>query len=253
MVADADLFDDTSVEEREPGRGRHVLMLVLLVVWGAATVWVVGSAALNPSVSQVVVAAAFVGLCVILNLQLLLLRWAGRRNWSALVTRLSGAAYFNDEYKLPNRNYLLSELRREMPRSRKSGKTFVLVQLSIDDFAGIRERRGEEFAVRTTKALTALMKRISRQTDFVAYMDTSRLCVLLIDCRLDQSYLFLERVPSVIAVSDGREMLDVPVTARLHEYDLQSLYATDVLREVEIATPLLRGDEAGEREWSQVA
>jgi hypothetical protein len=97
------------------------------------------------------------------------------------------------------------------------------------------------------------MKRISRQTDFVAYMDTSRLCVLLIDCRLDQSYLFLERVPSVIAVSDGREMLDVPVTARLHEYDLQSLYATDVLREVEIATPLLRGDEAGEREWSQVA
>lgn len=252
MVADRDLFDEAA-EEREPGRGRHYLRFALLVVWGAATVWVVASAAVNPTVSQVVVAAAFVGLCIILNLQLLLLRWAGRRSWSALVTRLSGAAYFNEEYKLPNRNYLLSELRREMPRARKSGKPFVLVELSIDNIADVRERRGEEFAGRASKALTSLVKRISRETDFVAHLGDSRLCVLLTDCRLDQSYIFLERIPPVVAVSDGRDMLDVPVTARLHEYDQQSLYATDVLREVEAATPLRRDAERADYDYSQVA
>jgi hypothetical protein len=35
-------------------------------------------------------------------------------------------------------------------------------------------------------------------------------------------------------------MLDVPVVVRLHEYDMESLYATDVLGEVELAEPLRR-------------
>lgn len=253
MVADGYLEEDDAGQDGEPGPLRHYLRLTILAVWGAAVVWVVASAALQPSPRRVVVAGAFVLLCVILNLQLLMIQWAGRRNWSALVTRLSGAAYFNVEYKLPNRNYLLSELRREMPRSRKSGKAFVLVQLSIDTLAEIRGRRGDEFVVRSAKALTALVRRVSRETDFVAYIDEGRLCVMLNDCREDQAYLFLERIPAVIAVSDGREMLDVPVTARLHEYDMQSLYATDVLREVEDATPLRRALERQDYDYSQVA
>ena len=39
-------------------------------------------------------------------------------------------------------------------------------------------------------------------------------------------------------------MYDVTVTARVHQYDMESLYATDVLREMEESRPLRRKDEA---------
>jgi hypothetical protein len=43
-----------------------------------------------------------------------------------------------------------------------------------------------------------------------------------------------------VAVSDGRHMLDVPITARIAEYDMESVYATDVLGAAEDAQPLRR-------------
>ncbi len=46
-----------------------------------------------------------------------------------------------------------------------------------------------------------------------------------------------------IAVSDGHRMYEVPVSARLYEYDLEALYATDVLREAEEARPLRRKEQ----------
>ncbi len=55
-----------------------------------------------------------------------------------------------------------------------------------------------------------------------------------------------------IAVSDGHRMFEVPVSARLHEYDMESLYATDVLREVEDAQPLRRREQQP-RPWSEAA
>jgi len=251
------LTDDEpgDAEELEPAasRGGHFLRLAILGAWAAAVWFVVLSAVVRPTAGSIVVAVAFVLLFVIVNAQLLLLRWAANRNWIALMTRLNGAAYYNDVYNLPNRNYLLSELRREMPRARRNRQPFVLVQLSLDTYDEVRARRGDDFIMRAARALTDLVKRISRETDFVAHVGEGKLCVLLMECRLDQAYIFLERVPSIIAVSDGRDMLDVPVMARLHEYDLEALYATDVVREVEDAKPLRRREEAIERDWSQVA
>jgi hypothetical protein len=50
-------------------------------------------------------------------------------------------------------------------------------------------------------------------------------------------------VPGSVPVSDGRTMYDVPVSARMMQYDLEALYATDVLRDVEEAKPLRRREE----------
>ena len=46
-----------------------------------------------------------------------------------------------------------------------------------------------------------------------------------------------------MSVSDGRQMYDVPVFTRVLQYDLESLYATDVLRDVEESYPLERYEE----------
>jgi hypothetical protein len=66
---------------------------------------------------------------------------------------------------------------------------------------------------------------------------------MLVECTLEQSYIYLKRVPGTISVSDGHQMLDVPVTARVHQYDLESLYATDVLRDLEEMKPLRRREQ----------
>ena len=56
----------------------------------------------------------------------------------------------------------------------------------------------------------------------------------------DDAFIYLQRVPGSIAVSDGHRMLEVPVTARIHQYDMEAIYATDVLRDVEETPPLRR-------------
>ena len=66
---------------------------------------------------------------------------------------------------------------------------------------------------------------------------------MLVECTLEQSYIYLKRVPGTISVSDGHQMLDVAVTARVHQYDLESLYATDVLRDLEEMKPLRRREQ----------
>ena len=45
-------------------------------------------------------------------------------------------------------------------------------------------------------------------------------------------------------MSDGRTMYEVPVAARVHQYDLEALYATDVLNEAEQSQPLRRKQTA---------
>jgi hypothetical protein len=76
---------------------------------------------------------------------------------------------------------------------------------------------------------------------------------MLNDCGLDQSWLYLQRIPATIAVSDGRQMYEVEVCLRIHEYDLEALYATDVLREVEEAGPLRRRNASRQDNWTEAA
>jgi diguanylate cyclase (GGDEF)-like protein len=247
-------MDVTEGEElQQRASRRRLLRIVSLVGWGAAVCFVLLAAIREPSLANIVVAGAFVLLCVLVNAQLFLIQWSGHRNWMRLLSRLSGSTYLSDLQNLPNRNYLLAELRREMPQSRNTGRPFVLVELSIDGAEGIRERRGADFLLRSTRALADLLKRVTRETDFVAHSEGSKFCVILTDCRLDQALIYLQRVPTIIAVSDGRQMYDVPVAVRLYEYDREAIYATDVLRSAEEAEPLGRKSEITERDWSEAA
>jgi GGDEF domain-containing protein len=229
----------------EPGesRRRHAIRVGALVGWGLVLALQVVATVSHPSLANIVVCVAFLALFVLVNLQLLLVRWLGHRSWRRVTSRLHGSAYLSEFHSLPNRNYVLAELRREMPRSRAARSPFVLIQLSLVDIEGVRERRGEEFADRAVNALADVLKRLSRSSDFLAHLGDTRFCVMLVECTSEQSWTYLRRVPGSIAVSDGRQMYDVPVTARVYQYDLEALYATDVLHEVEEMRPLRRREE----------
>jgi GGDEF domain-containing protein len=158
-----------------------------------------------------------------------------RRGLLDLQRRLDSASYLNEFQSLPNRNYLLDQLRREMPRARQTGQPFVLVVVSIADLPGISERRGPDFARRAETALARLIERFTRASDFAAELGPGAFGIVLYECDLNMARAYLRRVPGVLAVSNGRHMLEVPLNVRVIEYDMESVYAIDVLREAEEA------------------
>ncbi len=224
-------------------RKRHLVRVAGLAAWGVLLGVVYAMAIGDPSLANLVTASGLTLVFLLVNLQILAARWLGRRHFRQFSSKLHGSAYLSDFQNLPNRNYLLAELRREMPRSRSTRSPFVLILLALDDVDGIRERRGGEFAERSITALAEVLKRLTRSSDFLAHLGGAKFCVVLVDCTREQAWTYLRRVPGVIPVSDGFRMLDVAVSARLSEYDLESLYATDVLRDAEESKALRRREE----------
>ena len=234
-------------ESAEPsptnGGRRSAVRVISLMLWGIILGYEIVATAKNPSFANLVTCVAFVLLFLAVNLQMWLQQWSGNRNWNRAISRLHGSAYISEQFSLPNRNYLLAELRREMPRARTASTPFVLVQISLDTVDEIRARRGDDFTARSVNALAEVLKRITRNSDFIAHTGGATFCVVLNECTREQSYNYLQRVPGMVAVSDGRHMFDVPTAARISEYDMESVYATDVLREVEEVAPLRRREE----------
>jgi diguanylate cyclase (GGDEF)-like protein len=223
---------------------KHLVRIGLLVAWGVVVALQMTSTVRNPGTSNVIVTVAFGLLFLIVNANLFLIGWMGGRSWRRVSSRLHGAAYLSEFHNLPNRNYVLAELRREMPRARAHNAPFVLIQLSLETIDEVRARRGDDFADRSVNALVEALKRLTRGSDFLAHLGGPRFGVMLVECTLEQSYIYLKRMPGSLAVSDGHQMLDVPLTARVHQYDLESLYATDVLRDLEETKPLRRREQA---------
>jgi diguanylate cyclase (GGDEF)-like protein len=222
---------------------RRLIPVLSLLLWVAVMSFQVANVVSSPSLVNGFVAAAFIALCLAVNAQLLLVRWMGQRNWNRMMSKMHRSSYLSDAHNLPNRNYLLAELRREMPRARTTHTPFTLVLVSLDSIAEIRERRGDAFAHRAAVALADTLRRITRNADFIAHLQDAEFCVMLNECSAEQAWLYLRMVPGSVAVSDGRQMLDVSVSARMTQYDLEALYATDVLRDVEEAKPLRRREE----------
>lgn len=234
-----DEHDDAVV----PSRRRRWVRVMSLLLWSAVIVFQVASAAVDPSLLNVFTTGAFVLLCLAVNAQLILVRWVGQRNWNRVMSRMHRSSYVSEAHNLPNRNYLLAELRREMPRARTSRTPFTLVLVSLDTLEEVRARRGNGFAVRAASALADTLRRVTRNADFISHLQGAEFCVMLNECSAEGAWLYLRMLPGSVSVSDGRAMYDVPVSARMLQYDLEALYATDILRDLEEARPLRRREE----------
>src|SRR5688572_21577308 len=103
-------------DNESPGETRGgFIKRASLVLWVGVIAFAVGDAIAQPSTINIFVAAAFVALCLAVNAQLFLVRWMGKRSWNRVISRMHRSSYLSEVHNLPNRNYLLAELRREMP------------------------------------------------------------------------------------------------------------------------------------------
>lgn len=234
------LLDPVEAASAGNRRRKAWVRLGSFVLWGVILTLVAANVWSRPNMVNIVTAAAFVLLCLIVHAQMYLVHWTGHRRFRNLDAKLKGAGYISEVGGLPNRNYLLAELRREMPRARNEGTPFTLLVLSLEDMDGVRERRGDDFAERAMHGMVELLRRSVRNSDFLAHLGAARFCVLLVECDMTGALSYLRRQPGTIPVSDGRHMYDVPITARMAQYDMESLYATDVLATAEEARGLRR-------------
>lgn len=230
---------------------RKVVRGITAFLWASVLIIATLYAYSNPTNLNVFSTVMFLLLFAVIQVQLVITRWAGHKHFRLVSSKLHGSTYISELHNLPNRNYLLAELRREMPQARTHGTPFTLVHFELETFESVRTRRGNDFANRSLSSITDLLQRITRSSDFVAYLGDAKFCVLLNECTQEQSWLYMKRVPASIAISDGHAMLDVKVAARVHQYDMEAIYATDVLREVEDAEPLKRKEQ--QRSYSEAA
>jgi diguanylate cyclase (GGDEF)-like protein len=209
-------------------------------VWLAMLVTEYTLLARNPTLWNFSLAVAFTLLFFATNAQVWARQMAGTRSLRHIMARLHSSSYISDYVPLPNRNYLLAELRREMARSRVSGSPFTIVRMELEGYEEVRGRRGEDFSSRSLRAFADLLRRVTRNSDFLAHLEGAIFAVMLLDCSRRNAGLYLNRIPGTLAVSDGHRMLDLRISARVHEYDMETLYATDVLAGLDHETALQR-------------
>jgi diguanylate cyclase (GGDEF)-like protein len=126
---------------------------------------------------------------------------------------------------LPNRQYLIDELTRDVARTGRYGEPLTLAVLEISGLERLRGAWGDGVVDRAGKHVAETLRRITRTSDFVARIDESRFAALLVQCSDEQAAAFLDRASLAVANrplrAEGEQRVPVYVTinARATQFD----------------------------------
>lgn len=224
---------------------RRLVRPLGFLLWGVVLAFSAYTYATDQTITNLVLLCVFILLCIAINAESRIRTFAQKRAWHHETMRLDNSFYIADSSDLPNRTYLLSEVRREIARSAISNVPFTLIHLSLHDFEAIRERRGDEFAELALKAIENLVRRVTRPTDFLSHLGDSNFVIMLVDGgKADATSFLRSSIPGGLSVSNGSNMFDIPIVAQMLEYDMNSVYSADILSQLQEASPLMR-DQRG--------
>jgi diguanylate cyclase (GGDEF)-like protein len=117
---------------------------------------------------------------------------------------------------LPNRQYLIDELARDVARTTRYGETLTLAVVQIAGVAQLKATWGDDVVRRAGKHVADTLRRITRTSDFIARIDESRFAALLVQCDQEQSKAFIDRASLAVAnrplKPEGEQRLPVYVT-----------------------------------------
>ena len=98
-----------------------------------------------------------------------------------------------------NRNRTDSELRRELERARRYGRSLGLAILDIDRFRLLNEQHGRSFCDRVLKEIAHLLSDSLRRSDFIGRFSGEQFAVLLPETEIDQALGAAEKLRTLIA------------------------------------------------------
>ena len=79
---------------------KHLIRAALLVGWGLVLAVQISATMSDPTVSNLIVSAAFCLLFLIVNINLFVIGWLGSRSWRRVSSKLHGAAYLSEFHRL---------------------------------------------------------------------------------------------------------------------------------------------------------
>jgi len=131
---------------------------------------------------------------------------------SAMNAEVSNLSRTDELSGLWNRKTLVYELGKELSRSRRSGSTFALLKLDIDDFSSLNDRRGKEYSNEVLRSLGALLIKATRDTDCCARFSGDQFIILMPNTDRSKANLVANRVRTSLKTLG--ELHD-PVTASI--------------------------------------
>ncbi len=150
-----------------------------------------------------------------------------RRAMERYAEQRTEALRSDTETGLPNRQLLIEQLTREIARAERYHEPVTLAVVRIGQFEQLIGHWGRETTHDAVLHVAETLRRISRQSDFVARLDESRFCVVLVQCSEEQASIFGERISvavanrSLHAGAEGKLPLFVNCDVSALEYDAE--------------------------------
>lgn len=126
---------------------------------------------------------------------------------------------------LPNRQYLIDELVRDVARTARYGEPLTLAVIEVGGIDRLRGAWGDAVVERAGKHVADTLRRVTRTSDFIARIDEGRFAAVLIQCSEEQAAAFIDRASLAVANRplrpDGEQRMPVYVTvsARATEFE----------------------------------
>lgn len=123
-----------------------------------------------------------------------------------------------------NRKSLTAELGKELSRSRRSGSTFALLKLNLDDFSSVNDKHGKEYGNETLRSLGKLLLNATRDTDHCARFGGDEFMILMPNTDRSKANLVANRVRTSLRNMDG---VFEPLTASIGVAVVLAAHATE--------------------------
>jgi diguanylate cyclase (GGDEF)-like protein len=143
-----------------------------------------------------------------------------RAESNALTDQLTG---------LPNARSLHLRFEQEVARARRSGRTFQLVMLDLDDFKQVNDTFGHKLGDRLLREVAGLVHAQLREYDFLARYAGDEFVAIVPDVAFDQVEELRERIERIVSDfsiqvrGQGRARVGISVGASVYGADGESL------------------------------
>jgi diguanylate cyclase (GGDEF)-like protein len=116
---------------------------------------------------------------------------------------------------LKNRRRFEEDLRSEMARSRRMGRTGALMMLDLDYFKQVNDSLGHPAGDLLIKEIAGVLKRRARATDVLARLGGDEFAIVLPQCDSEEARSVAEAIATAIREHAGAAENGPPVTASI--------------------------------------
>jgi diguanylate cyclase (GGDEF)-like protein len=107
-----------------------------------------------------------------------------------------------------NRNTLIDRLASELQRSQRTGHTFTVAIIGIDDLPQVMEQHGQDVTKRILQVLTSEASQVLRSLDSFGRIDSTEFAIVMPTTWLDQSLIAIDRLKGQLKSFKWGELAD---------------------------------------------